>query len=95
MWVMRVLALDLTPIPSPHVGDTSPGRAADDSLVVLASDGLFANSERGGGGGLSNQEVVELAQRAADPEEAAAKLAQAAQDAGSTDDITVVVLRLK
>ena len=72
-----------------------PCVAADDSLVVLASDGLFANAERGGGGGLSNQEVVDLATRVADPEESAAKLAQAAQDVGSTDDVTVVVLRLK
>ena len=68
---------------------------ADDLLVILASDGLFANAERGGGGGLSNQEVVDLAARVAGPEEAAAKLAQAAQNAGSTDDVTVVVLRLK
>jgi len=28
---------------------------ADDSWVVVCSDGLFANEERGGGGGLENQ----------------------------------------
>ncbi|KAK9845479.1 hypothetical protein WJX81_007509 [Elliptochloris bilobata] len=67
----------------------------EDSLVLIASDGLFANKERGGGGGLSNQEAVELAGRVGDPEDAARQLARAAQDAGSTDDVTVVVLRLE
>lgn len=40
--------------PSPH----SP--PADDSYVVLASDGLFAEEARGGGGGLDNNTVAEL-----------------------------------
>lgn len=31
--------------------------AGEERWVVLASDGLFANEERGGGGGLSNEEV--------------------------------------
>ena len=32
----------------------------DDAWVVVASDGLFENEVRGGGGGLSNAEVAEL-----------------------------------
>jgi serine/threonine protein phosphatase PrpC len=69
--------------------------AAEDTLVLIASDGLFANEERGGGGGLTNQEAVQLAGQVADADDAARRLVAAAQDAGSTDDVTVVLLRLK
>lgn len=31
--------------------------AAEDSWIIVASDGLNANEERGGGGGLSNEEA--------------------------------------
>ncbi len=51
--------------------------------------------ERGGGGGLENQEVVDLCNKSgASPEQLAKKLAFAAQEAGSTDDVTVVVVQL-
>ncbi len=69
--------------------------AAEGTLVLIASDGLFANEERGGGGGLTNQEAVQLAGQVADADDAARRLVAAAQDAGSTDDVTVVLLRLK
>lgn len=69
--------------------------AADDEWLILASDGLFANVERGGGGGLENQEVVDMCIKSgASPEQLAKKLAFAAQEAGSTDDVTVVVVQL-
>ena len=64
---------------------------------MCASDGLFANEERGGGGGLSNQEVADMLVRegkGTSPDQLAQKLASAAQAAGSTDDVTVVVLKL-
>ncbi len=66
------------------------------SYVVLASDGLFAEEARGGGGGLDNAAVAELCLAAgkARCEDLAKTLALAAQDIGSTDDVTVVVLRL-
>ncbi|KAK9904264.1 hypothetical protein WJX75_008050 [Coccomyxa subellipsoidea] len=68
---------------------------ADDEWLILASDGLFANVERGGGGGLENQEVVDMCIKSgASPEQLAKKLAFAAQEAGSTDDVTVVVVQL-
>ena len=69
----------------------------EDQWVVLSSDGLFANEERGGGGGLTNAEVVRMCDRlkAKPCAEIAASLAAAAVEAGSTDDVTVVVLRLQ
>lgn len=72
-----------------------PALAADDEWLILASDGLFANVERGGGGGLENQDVVDMCNNSvASPEQLAKKLAFAAQEAGSTDDVTVVVVQL-
>ncbi len=69
--------------------------AGDDQWLILASDGLFANEERGGGGGLDNQEVVDACNKSGLPaEELAQKLAMMAQEAGSTDDITVVIMKL-
>jgi protein phosphatase 1K len=62
---------------------------------VLASDGLFAEEARGGGGGLDNATVAELCTAGAASCGALAEtLAAAAQKVGSTDDVTVVVLRL-
>eukprot|EP00878_Enallax_costatus_P003009 GHUV01003207.1.p1 GENE.GHUV01003207.1~~GHUV01003207.1.p1 ORF type:complete len:401 (+),score=115.71 GHUV01003207.1:173-1204(+) len=69
----------------------------DDSYLVLASDGLFAEEARGGGGGLDNDGVAELcnAAGAGTSCEALAKtLAGTAVKVGSTDDVTVVVLKL-
>jgi protein phosphatase 1L len=68
----------------------------EDAWVIVASDGLFANVERGGGGGLSNEEVAGIVVKVAGSGAAAvgAALTAAAQAAGSTDDVTVVALRL-
>jgi len=70
---------------------------ADDNWVVLSSDGLFSNEERGGGGGLTNDEVIKMADKLSNKScgEIAQSLAQSAASSGSTDDVTVVVLRLK
>lgn len=65
--------------------------------VVVCSDGLFANEERGGGGGLTNQQIIDIcnAASAADPDDIAVELCKAAQAAGSTDDVTAVVMKLQ
>eukprot|EP00887_Chlorella_sp_A99_P008227 scaffold12.g8227.t1 len=70
---------------------------ADDRWLVISSDGLFANEERGGGGGLSNAEAGALCDKLAGSgcSAIAKALAEAAVKAGTTDDVTVVVLRLK
>mmetsp|Transcript_34515 Transcript_34515/g.102532 ORF Transcript_34515/g.102532 Transcript_34515/m.102532 type:complete len:342 (-) Transcript_34515:735-1760(-) len=70
--------------------------SAEDAWVVVSSDGLYAEVERGGGGGLTNEQVGEILAAApgASAEQAAKELAAAAQEVGSTDDVTVVVLRL-
>jgi protein phosphatase 1K len=68
-----------------------------DSFLVLASDGLFAEEARGGGGGLDNDGVAELCKAAganADCTKLAETLAKTAVKVGSTDDVTVVVMRL-
>lgn len=64
---------------------------------MLASDGLFAEEARGGGGGLDNAQVAELCAAAGGDVSCAAlaeALTAAAVSIGSTDDVTVVVLRL-
>ena len=70
--------------------------AGKNTWLLLASDGLFANEERGGGGGLSNEEIgrVVSKQSRAPVSETVDALMQAAQQAGSTDDITIILLRL-
>lgn len=69
----------------------------EDSWVVVCSDGLFANEERGGGGGLTNQQIIDIcnAASAADPDDIATELCKAAQAAGSTDDVTAIVMKLQ
>jgi protein phosphatase 1L len=69
----------------------------EDCFVVLASDGLFAEEARGGGGGLTDAAVAELCGAAGERtscDSIAKALAEAAAVVGSTDDISVVVLRL-
>lgn len=63
----------------------------------MCSDGLFANEERGGGGGLTNQQIVDVCNGASESstQEIADELCKAAQAAGSTDDVTVALLRLQ
>ena len=77
--------------------DNASRNAGGDSWVIVASDGLFENEVRGGGGGLENQAAVDMCLAAGDSksaEELAQDLAAAAVQAGSTDDVTVVVLQL-
>lgn len=65
--------------------------------ICLASDGLFANDERGGGGGLENEEIGKFVEQNASkmsPDDMAQELAKAAQKAGSTDDISIVLLKI-
>jgi protein phosphatase 1K len=75
-----------------------PALLADkDSWIVLASDGLFAEEARGGGGGLDNDTVAELCKAAGGSSSCdtlAKLLAESAQKVGSTDDVTVVCLKL-
>ena len=71
--------------------------AGDDTWVIVASDGLFENDIRGGGGGLENQQVVDMCLKAKDgtsAKELARDLIEAAQAEGTTDDVTVALLRL-
>jgi len=84
-----------TPQPTPHPQTTTD----EDSHIVIASDGLFNEEVRGGGGGLDNDTVAELCVEGAvggtSCDALAAAMSKAAQSVGSTDDVTVVVLRLK
>jgi protein phosphatase 1L len=70
--------------------------ADQDSWIIIASDGLFANTERGGGGGFENDDVAAMCANAKgnNPEELAKALALQAQQKGSTDDVTVIAIRL-
>ena len=70
---------------------------AADSWVMLSSDGLFETPERGGGGGWTNQEIADFLTSApadAEPETLAKELIAQAVAKGSTDDVTVQLLRL-
>ena len=83
-------------IAEPHVATATlaPGEQA---WLVLSSDGLYKNEERGGGGGLELEDVAAACAAAgpdADCAAVARKMAEAAAAAGSTDDITVIVVRL-
>ncbi len=69
----------------------------DDTWIIIASDGLFENEVRGGGGGLDNQQVVDMCLKSKDSTSAkqlARELVEAAQEVGTTDDVTVAVLRI-
>lgn len=83
-------------MPSAKVASLTCFLAGKDSWLVLASDGLFANEERGGGGGLTNGEVAQYIKKNTSTalEDIAGGLAAAAQSAGSTDDVTVLVAKL-
>lgn len=70
---------------------------AEDTHVVISSDGLYSNEERGGGGGIPNDDVAKMCMAAGadkDLKELAYEMAEAAQEAGSTDDVSIVVMRL-
>ena len=68
-----------------------------DTWVMMSSDGLFANDARGGGGGFENQEIADFLLAApadATPESLAKELCSMAVAKGSTDDITVTLMKL-
>ncbi|CAG9463204.1 unnamed protein product [Pedinophyceae sp. YPF-701] len=69
---------------------------SEHTWVLVASDGLFNEVQRGGGGGLSNEDVTEILYEAGDaPADAIAEtLCETAQEVGSTDDITVTLIKL-
>eukprot|EP00884_Botryococcus_braunii_P018207 jgi/Botrbrau1/506/Bobra.110_2s0136.1 len=68
----------------------------EDSWIIISSDGLYANTERGGGGGFENDGVgaVLAKEGGKGPKEVAQTLALQAQKLGSTDDVTVIAIRL-
>jgi len=68
--------------------------ASGDAILVLSSDGLYANEERGGGGGLDLPRVAQLAAAEADLSRLAQRLCSEAVEAGSTDDVTVLCVKL-
>ncbi|GFH15214.1 PPM-type phosphatase domain-containing protein, partial [Haematococcus lacustris] len=70
---------------------------SEDSWLVLASDGLFSEEARGGGGGWDNAGLAGMLQAAgpkASCKELAKALATRAVELGSTDDVTVTVMKL-
>lgn len=65
--------------------------------MIVASDGLFENEVRGGGGGLDNQQVVDMCLKSKDStstKQLARELIEAAQQEGTTDDVTVALFKL-
>ena len=92
-------------IADPDVMTIDLGASQDDktksknSWLIVSSDGLFANVERGGGGGLTNEQVIstcdQMFAKGSSCFEIAEALAEGAVEAGSTDDVTVLVLRLQ
>ena len=72
---------------------------AEDSWVVVCSDGLFANEARGGGGGLENQRImdicIEMGAKGNSTDSIAAELCKQAVAAGSTDDVTCVIFKIE
>ena len=82
--------------PIPWVKDVE--LRSGDEWIVVASDGVFAEVERGGGGGFENDECGEFvraqAAKGLSPEAIAAAVVEAARKKGSTDDITAVVVKL-
>jgi protein phosphatase 1K len=79
----------VTAIPTVTLTPLLPG-----DTVIVCSDGLNANVERGGGGGLDNDVAGAIVAACGDAAEGAAALVDAAAEAGSTDDVTVVVLKV-
>jgi serine/threonine protein phosphatase PrpC len=69
----------------------------EDTWVCISSDGLIDNPERGGGGGFTNEDIADFLNKApadASPESLAKELVESAVKRGSTDDITVQLIRL-
>jgi len=70
--------------------------AGDKGWMVVCSDGLIVNEERGGGGGLDNNKLASIMSEAGAVSAAvmADTLVKEAVKAGSTDDVTVVCIPL-
>lgn len=70
----------------------------DDLFLVIASDGLNSNPERGGGGGWDNEQVASYLTKNCDKmsiETLAKGLAENAVKAGSTDDVSIILVDLR
>lgn len=69
----------------------------EDSYIIISSDGMFANEERGGGSGLDEKRILRAVRgaKAKDLDKVCEKMVLDAQKAGSTDDTTVLVLKLE
>ncbi|GMH40048.1 hypothetical protein BSKO_07952 [Bryopsis sp. KO-2023] len=67
-----------------------------DSWLIVHSDGLNSTVARGGGGGIENDELAAICQKSGDvsSEDLAEKLCIAAQENGSTDDVTTICVKL-
>eukprot|EP00747_Dinoflagellata_sp_TGD_P186062 gnl/TRDRNA2_/TRDRNA2_42900_c0_seq1.p1 gnl/TRDRNA2_/TRDRNA2_42900_c0~~gnl/TRDRNA2_/TRDRNA2_42900_c0_seq1.p1 ORF type:complete len:451 (-),score=45.28 gnl/TRDRNA2_/TRDRNA2_42900_c0_seq1:41-1363(-) len=74
-------------------GDLEP----EDTYAIISTDGLFANVERGGGSGLSAEQLTAPLLKKPQGEElkkVAQDMAKQAQEAGSLDDVTVIIVKL-
>jgi len=71
---------------------------SDDAWLIVSSDGLYNEVERGGGGGLTNEQAVEMCEEldreGRSLDEIARALSETAVKQGSTDDVTCCVLKL-
>jgi len=71
----------------------------EDTWLIVSSDGLYNEVERGGGGGLTNEEAVAMAidldKKGVPLDEIAKKMSERSVQKGSTDDITCCLLKLR
>mmetsp|Transcript_8575 Transcript_8575/g.24626 ORF Transcript_8575/g.24626 Transcript_8575/m.24626 type:complete len:350 (+) Transcript_8575:295-1344(+) len=71
----------------------------DDTWLIVSSDGLYNEVERGGGGGLTNQQAIdmcaELDKKGMPLDDIAKAMVEQSLKQGSTDDITCCLLKLK
>ncbi|KAF5827237.1 phosphatase 2C-like domain-containing protein [Dunaliella salina] len=70
---------------------------SEDAWIVVSSDGLYSEEARGGGGGLDSRSLAELllsVDKSVPCDTVASILASTAVNLGSTDDVTVIVMRL-
>ena len=66
--------------------------------MIVSSDGLYNEVERGGGGGLTNEQAVEMAieldKKGMPLDDIAKAMCEQSAKQGSTDDITCCLLKL-
>lgn len=69
-----------------------------DSWLIVSSDGLYNEVERGGGGGLTNEQAVEMCieldKKGKSLDDIARTLSETSVKQGSTDDVTCCLLKL-